>query len=65
MPEVILRLKSGREFRFSCREFEIETSKLTGELISFSFKGGVGECPIFFRIEDVESISRMAEEVIE
>ena len=65
MKEIVMRLKSGREFRFKCEEYTIEIFKPTGTLSDFSYKGGVGECPIYFRMEDVECIAIIGKEQIE
>lgn len=63
MNEIIMRLYSGREFRFKCEEYTIETYKLSGELSKFSYKGGVGECPIYFQTEDVECIAIIGNDI--
>lgn len=63
MNDIILRLKSGREFRFKCEEYTIETYKLNGELSEFSYKGGIGECPVYFQREDVECIAIIGKEL--
>lgn len=55
--KIILRLKSGREFHFSCEKYSISTTKLSRELIHCDFEGVAGEYPLYFKIEDVESIS--------
>lgn len=57
MTSVILRLKSGREFMFECESYSLQTVKLNGNLYSFTYKGGVGECPIWFSSDDVEAIA--------
>ena len=57
MNKVILRLKSGREFVFECESYSLLTSKLDGSFCDFLYKGGVGECPIWFRSDDVEAIA--------
>lgn len=57
MNKVILRLKSGREFRFECTEYSIQTLKRDGSLCGFTYKGGVGECPIWFDANDIEVIA--------
>ena len=57
MNEVILRLKSGREFVFECESYSFEISKLDRRLCDFTYKGGVGECPIWFNLDDVEAIA--------
>ena len=59
MTEVILRLKSGREFTFKCEEYSLHTLKLDGSLCDFTYKGGIGECPIWFNTDDVEAIAVM------
>lgn len=56
MIEVILRLKSSREFIFKCEEYSLHTLKLDGSLSDFTYKGGIGECPIWFSTDDVEAI---------
>lgn len=62
MNEIIMRFKSGREFRFKCEEYTIKTFKPTGTLSEFSYKGGVGECPIYFQELDVECIAIIEKE---
>lgn len=62
MKNIIVRLKSGREFRFKCEEYTIETYKLNGQLLDFSYKGGVGECPIYLQREDIECIAIIEKE---
>lgn len=57
MNKVILRLKSGREFVFECESYSLQTFKLNGSLSDFTYKGGVGECPIWFSPDDVEVIA--------
>ena len=57
MQKVILRLKSGREFVFECDSYSLHTLKLDGSLCDFTYKGGIGECPIWFDVEDVEVIA--------
>lgn len=54
-----LRLKSGKEFHFSCDKYTITRSKIADELLEFTYEGGFGECPGYFRLSDVESISRI------
>lgn len=65
MNEIVMRLKSGREFRFKCEEYTIKTFKPTGTLSDFSYKGGVGECPIYFQAQDIECIAIIEKEQIE
>ena len=62
MSEIVMRLKSGREFRFKCEEYTIKTFKLDGTLSEFSYKGGVGECPIYFQEQDIECIAIIGKE---
>lgn len=57
MNDIVIRFKSGREFRFKCEEYTIRTVKLDGTLSEFSFKGGVGECLVYFQVQDIESIA--------
>ena len=62
MHKVVLRLKSGREFQFKCKSYEIATFKMDGSLLDFSYEGGVGECPIYFQVDDIEAIAIITEE---
>jgi len=62
MNEIIMRLKSGREFRFKCEEYTIKTFKIDGTLSDFSYKGGVGECPVYFQAQDIECIAVIGKE---
>ena len=57
MNKVVLRLKSGREFMFECESYKIERFKYDGSLSNFTYKGGIGECPIWFDPDDVEAIA--------
>ena len=57
MCKINMRFKSGKECIFECESYALEKSSLSGELMGFSYKGGVGECPVFFRVGDIESIS--------
>lgn len=65
MNEIVMRLKSGREFRFKCEEYTIKTFKPTGTLSEFSYEGGVGECPIYYELPDIECIAIIGKEQIE
>ena len=56
MPRLIMRLKSGREFKFSCKTYRLEKYKIDGKLCSFEYTGGVGECPVYFDVNDIEAI---------
>ena len=56
MHEIVMRMKSGKEMHFSCKEYKIETLKATGELVGFNFTDGIGECPVYLNLHDVESI---------
>lgn len=62
MHKIIVRLKSGREFSFKCKEYSIKTFKMDGSLSDFSYKGGVGECPIYFQMDDIEAIAIIIDE---
>lgn len=57
MNKVILRLKSGREFVFECESYSLQIFKHDGSLSNFTYKGGVGECPVWFNPDDVEAIA--------
>ena len=59
--KVCLRLKSGKEFQFECTSYRIRKYDLTGELKEVEFEGATGDCPVYFRTADVESISRYIE----
>ena len=62
MYKIVVRLKSGREFHFKCKEYSIKTFKADGSLSHFSYEGGVGECPVYFQIDDIEAIAVVREE---
>ena len=62
MHEIVVRLKSGREFQFKCGEYNIKTFKQDGSLAEFTYEGGVGECPIYFQVSDIEAIAITLEE---
>ena len=62
MYEMIMRMKSGREFKFSCDEYSISISKVTGELTDFCCEKVIGECPLYFKTEDVEAIVLITKE---
>ncbi len=59
MKKVILRLKSGREFVFECESYSLQTYKSDGSICGFTYKGGIGECPIWFSFDDVEAIATL------
>lgn len=42
---------------FECESYSVHTFKMDGKLCDFTYKGGVGECPIWFRPDDVEAIA--------
>lgn len=56
MHNIVMRLKSGREVKFSCETYRVESYKLNGSLTNFEYTGGVGECPIYFHVHDIEAI---------
>lgn len=62
MYEMIMRLKSGREFKFSCDEYSISVSNVTRELMDFCCEKVIGECPLYFKTEDVEAIVLITKE---
>ena len=62
MNDIVMRFKSGREFRFKCEEYTIKRFKLDGTLSEFSYEGGVGECPIYFQEQDIECIAVIGKE---
>lgn len=57
MYKMTMVFKSGKEYRFKCKTYSMETLSATGSLWSFSYEGGVGECPVYFKTEDIESIA--------
>ena len=62
MHSMIMRLKSGREIKFACKTYKFERFKLDGGLLSFEYTGGVGECPIYFNVDDIELILEIIDE---
>lgn len=59
--KMIMVMKSGREFHFECDEYKISTFNFDGTISNFEYKGGVGECPIYFMVGDIESIAEVGE----
>lgn len=62
MHSMIMRLKSGREIKFTCKTYALEKLKLSGELAGFEYTGGVGECPIYINMDDIELILEIIDE---
>ena len=42
---------------FECESYGIERFRYDGSLSDFTYKGGIGECPIWFDPDDVEAIA--------
>lgn len=61
MYQIIMRFKSGSEYNFKCKSYDAHTNPF-GELVLFDYKGGVGECPIYYNPKEVESIAVVKEE---
>ena len=57
MFNITMVFKSGKEYHFKCKDYSITKFQMTESLYSFSYKGGIGECPIYFQVEDIESIA--------
>ena len=64
MYQIIMRFKSGSEYKFKCKSYEVHTNPF-GELVLFSYKDGTGECPIYYNSKEVESIAIIKEEKID
>ena len=62
MFQITMRFKSGKEYNFQCESYETIRGGFTGDLINFSYEGGIGTCPVFYRIDDIESIAVLIEE---
>lgn len=62
MHSMIIRLKSGREIKFACETYKLEKLKMDGELLSFEYTGGVGECPVYFNVDDIEAVMEIIDE---
>ena len=61
MIEMTVVFKSGKEYHFSCTSYKLIKSPLTGGLVEFSYEGGIGNCPIYLSVEDIESIAVISE----
>lgn len=61
MYQVIMRFKSGSEYNFKCKSYDVHTNPF-GELVLFNYKGGIGECPIYYNPKEVESIAIIKED---
>ena len=53
---LLIRLRSGREFRLTCSADEICTHKIDGSLCEFKWKDGTGDCPLWLDITQIEAI---------
>lgn len=62
MFKIHMVFKSGNEYHFRCKTYSIETFQVSGDLARFSYNDVAGECPVFFRAEDVELIAVEKEE---
>ena len=62
MYQITMVFKSGKEYSFSCESYKIERFAYGGGLANFSYEHGVGICPIFYRVDDIESIAVYAGE---
>ena len=60
MKDMLVRLKGGREFRFKCKEYRISRINISGAITEFEYKGGIGECPVYLRVQDIECIAEIA-----
>ena len=58
-----VRLKSGKEFNFTCSGYNINYNELLGIVTRFEFDNGRGNCPIYINPTNIESISIDNEEV--
>ncbi len=52
-----VRLKSGKEFNFTCSDYTINYNELLGCVTRFKFENGKGDCPVYLNTTDIESIS--------
>lgn len=59
MHELKIRLKSGKELNVFCKEYEIETSNMTGALLRFKCDNAHGELPLYISLADVECITKI------
>ena len=59
MYEIKIKLKSGKELNVFCKEYKIETSRLTGELMGFECEGVYGKVSLFSSLADIESITEI------
>ena len=62
MHNMIMKLKNGQEIKFACKTYELEKFNMGGGLLSFKYTGGVGECPVYFRMDDIETIVEIIDE---
>lgn len=49
-------LKSGSEFVITCDNFEGEMDRITGELVSYSCDGIIGNRPLYLNLKEVAAI---------
>lgn len=53
--ELTICFKSGKEYRFRCEKYKVEHDE--GLLTRVYFTGATGVFPIYFRLEEIESIA--------
>lgn len=56
MHKVTITFKSGNTVAFSCMNFTVKTSLVTGEITSISWEGAGNGAPLFIMTENIESI---------
>ena len=56
MHKVTITFKSGNTVAFSCMNFTVKTSRVTGEITGISWEGAENGAPLFVMIDNVESI---------
>ena len=56
MSKITISFKNGNEIKLECDSFTVKTSITTGEITSVAWEGEKNINPLFFRIEDIESI---------
>ena len=56
MIKLIIRMRSGREFRLTCSSYKIYAFEIDGSLYDFTWADGTGECPQWLDVSQIEAI---------
>ena len=55
MYKITINFLNGHGYTFRCKHYSITRNGL-GTPVGFSYEGGVGECPVYFKFDEVEAV---------